>query len=72
MDNKHYDLSDYPTDSKSLGGTVEPVVSDAFCKKCGGFVEYDKSMKLLCSPPKYRGDCKDCGEIYYTHCHKVG
>ena len=26
MDNKHYDLSDYPTDQQTVGGRVEPVV----------------------------------------------
>lgn len=26
MDNKHYDLSDYPTDQPAVGGRVEPVV----------------------------------------------
>ncbi len=26
MDNKHYDLSDYPTDQQAVGGRVEPVV----------------------------------------------
>ncbi len=27
MDNKHYDLSDYPTNQQAVGGHVEPVVS---------------------------------------------
>ena len=27
MDNKHYDLSDYPIDQQTVGGRVEPVVS---------------------------------------------
>ena len=33
MDNKHYDLSDYPTDQQAVGGRVEPVVSSELAHK---------------------------------------
>ncbi len=44
---------------------------DHYCKKCGHFIEYDKSRILLSSPPKYRGDCANCGDIVYIKCSKV-
>ena len=55
----------------TVASPIKPVVSSAFCKKCGGFIEYDKSRRLLSSPAKYKGECKECGNIHYTHCHKV-
>ena len=30
MDNKHYDLRDYPTDQQAVGGRVESVVSEIY------------------------------------------
>lgn len=41
------------------------------CKKCGGFVEYDKRFKLPTDPMQYKGKCSECGEIHYEFCHKV-
>ncbi len=43
MDNKHYDLSDYPTDQQTLGGRVEPVVSlpcSLTCYDCGSVMSF--------------------------------
>lgn len=40
MDNKHYDLSDYPTDQQATGGRVEPVVMcEGGCKTHYGEVK---------------------------------
>jgi hypothetical protein len=36
-----------------------------YCKKCGGFIEYNRRQILLSSPPKYNGKCKDCGNHTY-------
>lgn len=43
-----------------------------YCKACGGFIKYDKTSRLLSSPPKYKGVCKDCGNFVYTKCSEVG
>ena len=43
-------------------------VKNYYCKSCGGFIEYDKSIVLPSEPPKYKGTCKSCGEICYKLC----
>lgn len=42
-----------------------------YCKACGGFVDYNKSARLLSSPPKYQGKCKECGKVHYARCSDV-
>ncbi len=42
-----------------------------YCKECGGFIEWDKSTQLASAPPKYKGKCKECGEVSYEFCNKV-
>ncbi len=42
-----------------------------YCKQCGGLVEYNKNIQLMCSPPKYSGTCKDCGCTQNAYCHEV-
>lgn len=37
MDNKHYDLSDYQTDQRVVGGRVEPVVMWFDCMIAAGY-----------------------------------
>lgn len=46
-------------------------MKDTIAKKCGHFIEYDKTRILLSSPPKYRGDCDNCGDVVYIKCSKV-
>lgn len=43
----------------------------SYCTECGGFVKYDKSQVLCSSPPKYKGECKDCESVVYTVCSDV-
>lgn len=65
---------DLPEGLKILGSnelTGGGKKTSAFCEKCGGFVEYNKSNVLYSYPPKYKGVCKDCGEIHYTDCSEV-
>lgn len=42
-----------------------------YCRFCGGFVDYDKTIQLLSYPPKYRGKCRECGTDTIEFCHKV-
>lgn len=50
MDNKHYDLSDYPTDQQAVGGRVEPVVScDELRIICDTVVELAKIRQKGCA-----------------------
>lgn len=42
-----------------------------YCKNCGGFIKWDKHVILLSTPPKYRGHCKDCGDVVTEFCHVV-
>ena len=63
-----------PTVMLSCGNTTGDSLMNEhmYCRKCGGFVNYDTATILMSSPPKYRGDCQSCGEIYYTSCYLVG
>ena len=56
MDNKHYDLSDYPTDQQTVGGRVEPVVSSAtkryqIDETDGEWFVYDHHDCFCCAGP---------------------
>lgn len=42
-----------------------------YCKKCGGFIEYDRSRILLSSPPQYKGKCKDCENYVFEKVSNV-
>lgn len=42
-----------------------------YCKICGGFVDYDKSIKLCSYPPQYKGTCRECGASKTEYCYKV-
>jgi len=44
------------------------VVMRDYCKQCGGFIEWNTNTVLLSSPIRYRGECKDCGCVYFEEC----
>ena len=57
MDNKHYDLSDYPTDQQAVGGRVEPVVSGELIQaEYDGYRAYHTYVNLNNCP--YTGELK--------------
>jgi len=54
-----------------MGVVMDNKEDKKYCKECGGFIKYDKTSRLLSSPPKYKGVCKDCGSFVYTKCSEV-
>lgn len=38
-----------------------------YCKKCGGFINFNQSVELLSSPAQYRGKCTQCDEMHYIN-----
>jgi hypothetical protein len=68
------DLSDYPKDPRgNVGAPVEPTTTTrcVFCRECGGFIDYDRTVRLPSSPAKYKGKCSDCGSTRYVHCRTL-
>ena len=42
-----------------------------YCKGCGGFIEWCRDGILAVCPPKYAGQCKDCGKRETAFCSDV-
>lgn len=39
---------------------IEVEERDTYCRKCGGFVDFNNSKVNLTSPPQYQYYCKSC------------